>query len=154
MDIIEWAEQRLVEIEMEEVELRQFLDMAYHLRKRQAAALSGESTPSKQQEIEQTVIKLLRDAGRTLTTQEILQLLGDEGHELSGKDPRNNLAARLSNSKLVKHHQDLGGWWLTGSPVPSSAIDPSRDVDTPRTRVLRKPMERPARQTRRIRPQD
>ena len=118
MDIIEWAEQRLSDIRMEEEELRQFLEMAYQLRKRRVAEESGERAPSKQQEIEQTVLKLLRDAGRTLTTQKILQLLADEGYELSGKDPKNTLSARLSNSKLVKYHQELGGWWPTDLPVP------------------------------------
>ena len=118
MDIIEWAEQRLSDIRMEEEELRQFLEMAYQMRKRRVAEESGERAPSKQQEIEQTVLKLLRDAGRTLTTQNILELLADQGHELSGKDPKNTLAARLSNSKLVKYHQELGGWWPTDLPVP------------------------------------
>ena len=120
MDTIKWAENRLAFIRAEEHKLQRFLEMAYDLRQQQEAELSAERTRSKQQEIEQTVVKLLKEAGRTLTTQEILQLLGNEGHELSGKDPKNTLAARLSNSKLVNYHQDLGGWWLTDSPVPFS----------------------------------
>lgn len=154
MDLIEWAEQRLSDIRIEEEELRHFLEMAYHLRKRQAVEASSERAPSKQQEIEHTVLKILRTAGRTLTTQKILQLLADEGHELSGKDPKNTLAARLSNSKLVEYHQSLGGWWLTDSPVPVSAIEPSKPVDPPRPRVVLQRPERPPRQTRRIRLED
>ena len=154
MDTIKWAENRLALIKAEEMKLQRFLEMAYDLRQQQETELSIERTRSKQQEIEQMVVKLLRDAGRSLTTQKILQLLADEGHELSGKDPKNTLAARLSNSKLVEYHQSLGGWWLTDSPVPVSAIDPPKPVDPPRPRVVLQRPERPPRQTRRIRIED
>ena len=154
MDTIKWAENRLALIKAEEMKLQRFLEMAYDLRQQQEAELGAERARSKQQEIEQTVVKLLRDAGRTLTTQEILQLLGNEGHELSGKDPKNTLAARLSNSKLVKYHQELGGWWLTDLPAPVSAIEPPNPVDPPRPRVVLQRPERPPRQTRRTRLED
>ena len=141
MDLIKWAENRIAFIRAEEQNLQRFLVMAYDLRQQQEAELNAEKTRSKQQEIEQTVIKHLKKAGRTLTTQEILQLLGYEGHELSGKDPKNTLAARLSNSKLVKYYQELGGWWLTDLPVPVPTPTPIPTMP-PKPPVAPSPHER------------
>ena len=51
----------------------------------------------------------MKEADHPLGTQDIFEHLGEKGHELSGKDPKNTLAARLSNSKSLTYHRDMGG---------------------------------------------
>lgn len=51
-----------------------------------------------------------------IPTQEMLGLLTARGIEIGGRDPRNNLAAMLSNSKRFLSRRGLG-WYLPTTPM-------------------------------------
>lgn len=115
MDIIEWAEQRMSDIRMEEEQLRQFLDIAYDIKRWQVAAEAA-GPSSKQQEIEQAVLGILKMAKEPLGTPSILDRLIELGIQLGGKDSKNTLSARLSNSKRFEYDKNFNGWWSKELP--------------------------------------
>ena len=119
MDVIEWARKRLGDLKVEEQQLIEFLQVADQIRKLQATEEAHkDEIRSKQQEIEFAVMEILREGNLALSTQDLLDRLENEGHELGGKDPRNTLSAHLSNSKVLEYNKEHRGWWIVGAEEP------------------------------------
>lgn len=78
--------------------------------------------------IEAATCNILREAGGTLTTKEILSRLIDHQFHVGGKDPINNLASVLSRSMEIENVRGKG-WRLAerndASPVSSGEASDS-----------------------------
>ena len=62
--------------------------------------------------IELGSLDILREAGETVPTKEILQRLSDRDIHVGGKDPVNNLASVLSRSNAIENIRGKG--WILG----------------------------------------
>lgn len=60
--------------------------------------------------IQKHVTTYLKEAGKPLKTGKIFELLRNEGVDIPGKDPRNNLSAHLSRSIFFARKRT--GWWF------------------------------------------
>ena len=66
---------------------------------------------------------MIKEAGRPLSTQELVALLKDAGHEVGGKGPMINLASTLSRDERFESVSTPNGkaWWIVNAPLKAIA---------------------------------
>lgn len=69
-------------------------------------------------DIDNWIQQALMDACRPLRPREIYHGIHRKGVEVSGKDPVNNISARLSSSDRFIRLGSGVGWWIRGEPIP------------------------------------
>ena len=85
---------------------------------------SGGGGKSETQKTVDTVREIIEAEGKPMPLGQIFRALTDRGISMPGKNPRNTLGARLSNSEAVVPLPGFG-WWLVERPFGPANYPPS-----------------------------
>ena len=101
-----------------------------------APCLSARS-PKTSKEIVDAAIEIIRTKNRPVVLGDLYRGLVLAGVEIGGKDPRNNLSAKLYADDRVKTLPGLG-WWIVNEQLPLSVrLDQFTNEEGPDTDVSR-----------------
>ncbi|HYF08513.1 MAG TPA: hypothetical protein VD970_12890 [Acetobacteraceae bacterium] len=138
---IQRLEGQLAEARDRELKIRHFLEMASLYSgggQQQPSEPSANRRGGASGEAVRSVIAALREAGRPMTTKELLRHLDEAGLSLRSAPGREvvNLSAYLSRAPELKNDRVLG-WslaeWKTKAPVPSTPASRAEPDDGPST---------------------
>lgn len=85
---------------------------------------------SPKRDVERVVRKILKDRDRPTTTAEMLQLVTERGITIGGREPRWNLAAKLSRMEDIESIKGTG-WWFKNIPWKASEYILSSESEGP-----------------------
>lgn len=141
--VIQNARARLLEIETERGELKQFLAVYDRLSgggveaQPQASEVKVNRSPAppalperkgKNAKIVAAVVDLLQEHGQPMKLSALLQSLRARGVEIPGKNPLNNLGAMLSYSQELVTTPGVG-WWLKPPPTANGSPTVAMEAD-------------------------
>jgi hypothetical protein len=84
------------------------------------------------------VAEALEEAARPLPLADLYKEVTMRGIVFSGANPKDNLGARLYNSKQFKSLGKKTGWWFTNRPLPEMTKE-ANPSDSPNNNVARAP---------------
>ena len=83
---------------------------------------------SPQREVEQAVTQVLINAGRPVTTAQMLEAVTTHGVVIGGREPRWNLSAKLSRMEGIISIEGHG-WWFENRPYKAVGYEPSQETE-------------------------
>lgn len=122
--ILQRAFDRLREIADERRKLEDFISTYRNLAGVQpqapqplAPALGTAKKPASADELANATLALISERGTPIRLGDAYSVLTARGYVIGGKEPRNNLGAKLSADKRLRSVQGHG-WWFANEPLP------------------------------------
>jgi hypothetical protein len=104
--------------------------------------LPSERTPPPDSELAKTIAvvdAVLDERGRPVLLHDLYDEVTRRGLSITGKSPRANLGARLSNAGKYVSVNKKTGWWFKDRPYPARARDVAQSDDEPKDSDAKKP---------------
>jgi len=125
--IYQRALERLHEISKERRELEDFIATYRKLSGVQvktpepvSSVLGSPRKPATSEAIVEAALEILATKGEPMKLGALYDALTAKGIVIGGKEPRNNLGAKLSADRRLETHRGLG-WWFAGEPIGPKA---------------------------------